>query len=45
MGREVWRAVNLPNLRKHIAPTRSRATVVLVKGSDHTVTDVLLRRL
>ena len=44
-GREVWHAVNLPNLRKHIVPTRSRATVILSKGSDHTVKEVLLRRL
>lgn len=44
-GREVWHAVNLPNLREHIAPTRSRATVILAKGSDHTVKEVLLRRL
>lgn len=45
IGREVWRAVNLPNLREHIAPTRSRATVVLSKGTDHTVKEVFLRRL
>ncbi|MDR6940086.1 type I pantothenate kinase [Arcanobacterium hippocoleae] len=45
MGREVWRSVNLPNLREHIAPTRSRATVILSKATDHTVKEVFLRRL
>jgi type I pantothenate kinase len=40
LAEDVWRAVNLVNLREHIAPFRSRADVVVVKGPDHRVTDV-----
>jgi type I pantothenate kinase len=39
----VWEGVNLPNLSDHIAPTRSRAHLVLVKGEDHDVERVILR--
>jgi len=39
----VWETVNLPNLREAIEPTRDAADVVLVKGADHSVTDVRLR--
>ena len=41
----IWAAVNGPNLRSNIAPTRSRARLVLQKASDHTVRRVLLRKL
>jgi type I pantothenate kinase len=36
----VWDAVNLPNLRDHIAPTRERADVVVRKSGDHSVVDI-----
>ncbi len=39
----VWEHVNLPNLVDHIAPTRSRADLVLEKGDDHRVRRVELR--
>ncbi|MDY5585285.1 MAG: type I pantothenate kinase [Arcanobacterium sp.] len=45
MGTNVWHSINLPNLRENIAPTRNRATVVLSKGSDHSVKEVWLRKL
>ncbi len=45
MARDVWRTINLPNLRENIAPTRSRATVILRKGANHSVEEVLLRKL
>ena len=35
----VWRHVNLPNLVDHIAPTRTRADLVLEKGEDHRVAE------
>jgi type I pantothenate kinase len=41
----IWAAVNGPNLRDNIAPTRSRARLVLQKASDHSVRRVLLRKL
>jgi type I pantothenate kinase len=41
----IWAAVNEPNLRLNIAPTRSRARLVLQKAADHSVRRVLLRKL
>ncbi|MCF6743082.1 type I pantothenate kinase [Blastococcus sp. KM273128] len=41
----IWSAVNGPNLRDNIAPTRSRARLVLQKAADHAVRRVLLRKL
>ncbi len=41
----IWSAVNGPNLRRNIAPTRSRARLVLQKSADHSVRRVLLRKL
>lgn len=44
-ARGIWREINGKNLRENIAPTRSRASLLLRKGADHRVTDVSLRRL
>jgi type I pantothenate kinase len=44
-ARAIWAEVNGPNLRDNIAPTRSRARLVLQKAADHTVRRVLLRKL
>jgi type I pantothenate kinase len=41
----IWATVNGPNLRTNIAPTRSRARLVLQKAADHSVRRVLLRKL
>jgi type I pantothenate kinase len=41
----IWEAINAPNLRENIQPTRGRATLVLSKGQDHSVRRVRLRRL
>lgn len=41
----IWTAVNGPNLRLNIAPTRSRARLVLQKAADHSVRRILLRKL
>jgi type I pantothenate kinase len=40
----VWDCVNAPNLRENIAPTRSRASLVLRKGADHLVERIYLRK-
>lgn len=42
---EIWATINLPNLTDNILPTRTRATLVLQKGSEHAVERVLLRKL
>jgi type I pantothenate kinase len=44
-ARNVWRTINLPNLRENIAPTRERADLVLTKRPDHTLGEVRLRRM
>jgi type I pantothenate kinase len=42
---EIWRTINEPNLLQNIRPTRSRATLVLRKNSNHAVSRVLLRKV
>lgn len=42
---DIWDTINGPNLVDNIAPTRSRADVILHKGRDHSVQKVLLRKL
>lgn len=42
---DIWDTINGPNLVDNIAPTRSRAHVVLHKGHDHAVERVWLRKL
>jgi type I pantothenate kinase len=43
VARSTWRSINLPNLRENVLPTRDRADLVLHKGPDHDVTEVVLR--
>ncbi|MFX0538098.1 type I pantothenate kinase [Ornithinimicrobium sp. Y1847] len=45
IAENIWDSINAPNLVENILPTRSRATLVLLKGADHTVDRVRLRRL
>jgi type I pantothenate kinase len=42
---EIWRSINLVNLRENIAPTRERASLILTKRRDHTLGEVRLRRM
>ncbi|NNG40007.1 type I pantothenate kinase [Flexivirga sp. ID2601S] len=42
---QIWDSINAPNLQQNVAPTRSRATLVLTKGPDHNVTRVRLRKV
>ena len=44
-AREIWMAINGPNLRENVLPTRSRARLVLRKAADHSVHEVLLRKI
>lgn len=41
----IWDTINGPNLVQNVQPTRSRATLVLRKDSDHSVRYVRLRKL
>lgn len=43
-ARMVWTAINLPNLRENIAPTRERATMIFTKGPHHRVESLLIRK-
>lgn len=36
----IWRKINLPNLRRNILPLRSRADVILRKCSDHSLGEI-----
>ena len=42
---DIWRGINLVNLKENIAPTKGRASLVLEKGRQHQVEGVQLRRL
>ena len=42
---QIWEDINRPNLVENVAPTRSRATLVLTKDADHSVSRVSLRKL
>jgi type I pantothenate kinase len=42
---QAWDKINLVNLRENILPTRGRATLVLKKAANHTVEEVMLRRV
>ncbi len=42
---QLWDDINGPNLRENIAPTRSRAGLVLTKGGDHSVRRIRLRKV
>ncbi len=44
-ARRIWEEINLANLRDNIGPTKERAQLILEKGADHRVENVLLRRL
>ncbi len=45
MGSTVWDTINGPNLRQNVAPTRERATAILVKGPDHMVDSIRIRKV
>ncbi|KZX62368.1 type I pantothenate kinase [Vibrio sp. HI00D65] len=40
----IWSSINGLNLEKNILPTRERAHLILRKGADHMVEEVLLRK-
>jgi type I pantothenate kinase len=44
-ARAIWSEINGPNLEQNVLPTRARASLVLRKSADHSVSTVLLRKL
>lgn len=44
-ARDIWRKINLRNLRENIRPTRARASLVLTKGGNHCIENAALRKL
>lgn len=40
----IWDTINGPNLKLNIEPTRDRAHLILQKGDDHLMSQVLLRK-
>jgi type I pantothenate kinase len=45
IARDIWRRINLVNLRENILPTRPRASLRLIKGASHRIEEVALRKL
>ena len=41
----IWREINGKNLAENIAPTRDRASLIMHKAGDHSVTEVQLRKI
>lgn len=41
----IWTTINEVNLTDHIFPFRGRANLIIVKGRDHSVKEVMLRKL
>jgi type I pantothenate kinase len=44
-AKDIWREINGRNLQENIAPSKTRASLLLRKGSDHRVATVALKRL
>ena len=44
LGEETWQMVNLVNLREYIAPTKTRANLILHKTDNHLIDRILLRQ-
>jgi type I pantothenate kinase len=44
-ARQIWRSINLVNLRENVLPTRDRAHLILEKGRDHAIRRVKLRKI
>ncbi|MGH7868162.1 MAG: type I pantothenate kinase, partial [Candidatus Dormibacteraceae bacterium] len=42
---QIWQEINGPNLRQNIEPTRDRARLILRKQADHSIQEILLRRI
>lgn len=45
MASVIWKTINRKNLRENIYPTRPRADLILKKGSNHFIQEILLRKI
>ncbi len=43
-ARSIWRSINGINLEENILPTKGRAQLILKKGANHLVEEILLRK-
>lgn len=44
MAAKVWDEIDHPNLHDYILPTRNRADLIIVKGKNHRINELLLRK-
>ncbi|TPR24682.1 type I pantothenate kinase [Apilactobacillus micheneri] len=44
MAKDVWQSINLPNLEENIKPTKTRADLIIHKGEEHRIDNILLRK-
>ncbi|MDC3416309.1 type I pantothenate kinase [Aquibacillus salsiterrae] len=42
---DIWNKINKINLEMNIRPTKNRADIIIRKGSDHSVSNIKLRKL
>jgi len=45
LAKAVWTTINLPNLRENIAPLRAISDIIVAKGADHQILDVMVKRV
>lgn len=43
-AKSLWEEINKINLEENIIPTRERASLIMTKGSNHSITNVRLRK-
>lgn len=43
-AQNIWTTINTPNLENYIAPTKDRANIILHKGKDHYIDEILVRK-
>ncbi|GAW98835.1 type I pantothenate kinase [Secundilactobacillus mixtipabuli] len=43
-AKNIWYSVDLPNLEDYILPTRNRANMIIHKGEQHIIDQVMLRK-
>lgn len=43
-AKSIWETINLPNLENYIAPTKSRADIILHKGQHHQIDRIYLKK-
>ncbi len=44
-AKNIWKSINQPNLHDNIAPTKYRAHMVLQKNRNHSIDQIMLRKL